>query len=313
MTDEVSKGTSEIEALLADRQRLQNWLAKLDAAKAPVAVRSRVQADYEGRLAEVVVRLRGFSEALTGSLAEQRSRLNDVHAVKTEAEEERAEASLRHTVGEYSDTEWQEYEAASTTQLEGLQADIDALADEIGRLEEVLAQVSPEPEPVEAPVAVAKTAPVLTAAAEEPEALDVEVIEPEELRLESRQDDVEADLPTSPAQDQAGNLGLVDEAAERPRPLEAPRFIPKASEAIRRERPTRTLRFPKAAPASETAGPNVDEMTFLKSVALESPEAPEARPARGANAKTLKCVECGSMNRPTEWYCERCGAELAAL
>jgi hypothetical protein len=29
--------------------------------------------------------------------------------------------------------------------------------------------------------------------------------------------------------------------------------------------------------------------------------------------KTLKCQECGTMNYPTEWYCERCGAELAAL
>jgi hypothetical protein len=29
--------------------------------------------------------------------------------------------------------------------------------------------------------------------------------------------------------------------------------------------------------------------------------------------KTLKCNDCGSMNFPTEWYCERCGAELAAL
>ena len=29
--------------------------------------------------------------------------------------------------------------------------------------------------------------------------------------------------------------------------------------------------------------------------------------------KTLKCNECGGMNYPTEWYCERCGAELAAL
>ena len=30
-------------------------------------------------------------------------------------------------------------------------------------------------------------------------------------------------------------------------------------------------------------------------------------------AKSLKCGECGSMNYPTEWYCERCGAELASL
>jgi hypothetical protein len=30
-------------------------------------------------------------------------------------------------------------------------------------------------------------------------------------------------------------------------------------------------------------------------------------------SKTLKCGECGAANYPTEWYCERCGAELASL
>ncbi len=35
------------------------------------------------------------------------------------------------------------------------------------------------------------------------------------------------------------------------------------------------------------------------------------KPTEGA--KTLKCGECGAMNYPTEWYCERCGAELASL
>jgi uncharacterized OB-fold protein len=29
--------------------------------------------------------------------------------------------------------------------------------------------------------------------------------------------------------------------------------------------------------------------------------------------KTLKCAECGTMNFATEWYCERCGGELAAM
>ena len=33
----------------------------------------------------------------------------------------------------------------------------------------------------------------------------------------------------------------------------------------------------------------------------------------GETAKSLKCAECGAMNYPTEWYCERCGAELASL
>jgi hypothetical protein len=30
-------------------------------------------------------------------------------------------------------------------------------------------------------------------------------------------------------------------------------------------------------------------------------------------ARSLKCQECGSMNYPTEWYCEKCGGELAAF
>jgi hypothetical protein len=29
------------------------------------------------------------------------------------------------------------------------------------------------------------------------------------------------------------------------------------------------------------------------------------------DAKTLRCGECGALNVPTEWYCERCGSELA--
>lgn len=32
----------------------------------------------------------------------------------------------------------------------------------------------------------------------------------------------------------------------------------------------------------------------------------------GGQQKTLRCGECGTMNYPTEWYCERCGGELAA-
>lgn len=39
--------------------------------------------------------------------------------------------------------------------------------------------------------------------------------------------------------------------------------------------------------------------------------------AMGGNAttqeKTLRCADCGAMNYPTEWYCEKCGGELAAL
>jgi hypothetical protein len=35
--------------------------------------------------------------------------------------------------------------------------------------------------------------------------------------------------------------------------------------------------------------------------------------ARPEVNKTLKCPECGTANYPTEWYCERCGGELATM
>lgn len=89
----------------------------------------------------------------------------------------------------------------------------------------------------------------------------------------------------------------------------------------------------------------LDELAFLKSVTEDDTgQAPSPRrasgsqyqpsipgdPPRGApmsapstpaaqlndepeGAKTLKCKECGTMNLATEWYCENCGAELAAL
>jgi len=88
----------------------------------------------------------------------------------------------------------------------------------------------------------------------------------------------------------------------------------------------------------------VDELAFLKSVTEDEKTAPSPKRASGAQfqpaipgdpprsapmsssitpsasvnddaevVKTLKCKECGTMNLATEWYCESCGAELAAL
>lgn len=36
-------------------------------------------------------------------------------------------------------------------------------------------------------------------------------------------------------------------------------------------------------------------------------------PRTSQAVRSLKCQECGTLNFPTEWYCERCGGELAAF
>lgn len=109
--------------------------------------------------------------------------------------------------------------------------------------------------------------------------------------------------------------------------------------------PERAQSMPVAAAAPERDSGGFDELAFLHSV-VDSPAPvsspapiadrpappppPPPTPVRPAVAtpsatpvflkdmpteqvKTLRCQECGTMNYPTEWYCERCGGELAAM
>ncbi|MFN8654090.1 MAG: zinc finger Ran-binding domain-containing protein [Gemmatimonadales bacterium] len=76
---------------------------------------------------------------------------------------------------------------------------------------------------------------------------------------------------------------------------------------------------PPPAPAPPPPAPKPPRPSggFTKPATIEPSPEPKA-PAQdkdraSAGQKTLKCGECGTLNRPTEWYCERCGAELAAL
>jgi hypothetical protein len=59
---------------------------------------------------------------------------------------------------------------------------------------------------------------------------------------------------------------------------------------------------PEGAPDTSRRNPNDSGSVpvFLRDVPSEQ-------------IKTLKCAECGTMNYPTEWYCDRCGGELAAM
>ena len=87
---------------------------------------------------------------------------------------------------------------------------------------------------------------------------------------------------------------------------------------------------PSPPPKSGKRKTPIDELAFLKSVTDDDKPSPgrasgaqyqieeNAMPDAPADAdaepeKTLKCRECGTMNVATEWYCENCGAELAAL
>jgi outer membrane biosynthesis protein TonB len=275
---------NSIEALLEQRAQYEQWLAKLESAanKAPEAVRRKVRADYEVRLRGVIERLRGHAATIAEELQRHQASQGELDAHRRDAEEELAEAEVRHTVGEFSDDDWRRISEESERKLSGLREQLKSVGGEIARLVEVQSLIA-------APTKPAAPAP------------------PPQEQV------IERSPPPPPPPPPA------DRVAEAPAQRATPRPTPTPS---RRE--------------SEPAGA-VDELAFLKSVADEPKPAASRRPSNpgagapqgsravetapaptgkaGASgvAKTLKCGECGTLNRPTEWYCERCGAELAGI
>ena len=136
---------------------------------------------------------------------------------------------------------------------------------------------------------------------------------------------------------------LADLGAVRDELMDVERDITRLEEldALVKVKPVSTARVgpppspkPSVEKRDEKRKTPIDELAFLKSVTDDDKSSPSARRASGAQfqpvepdaapvvpsnadvdevVKTLKCKECGTMNLATEWYCESCGAELAAM
>ena len=305
MAKSTPKPDNPIDALLEERARFQTWLTRLDSAgsDAPAAVRDKIRGDYQQRLDQVIEELRTHAASVAEQLATLRVREDDLATQEAAAQETLAEAELRHAVGEYEESEWERVRGGSERVLLDVREELARVSDEITRLGEVQALIAAEPEEPEAPEGEPEPEPEVEAAAGEPDGPD----------------DWEPDIPLAEAP-----------AAVIP---SAPRFTPRTSGRPSEPAPPRTIPFPQRTEASP------DDLAFIKSMADEQAapkrgsgstprvsgsgappveEVPAAgagleRPSQAATPKTLKCGECGTLNRPTEWYCERCGAELAAL
>jgi hypothetical protein len=289
----MAKTTSDteltIEELLEQRTLYEEWLAKLDSSgdKAPPAVRQRVRGDYEARLQSVMEQLRGRGAAIGEELERHHASQAELDRERRAAEEALAEAEVRHSVGEYTADEWRQLNEQSRREIEQLRAKLRGIGAEITRLTEVQALIA-VPRAGSPPQATAAPAPP-------PRAARPEVVE------------------------QAPMVTHVADPMAEPQSVQSPNLT---------VRPTETNPAPAVPP---------DELAFLKSVASEDTRpigrrtsnpgmaaqtatsappqtaAPSVGKAPAGVAKTLKCGECGTLNRPTEWYCERCGAELAGV
>ena len=135
---------NSIEALLQQRAQFEQWLAKLDstADKAPQAVRQKVRADYELRLRGVIERLRSHAATIADELHRHQSTRGDLDAQRRHAEEELAEAEVRHVVGEFGEDEWGRISEESDSRLRGLREQLKTVGNEIARLAEVQALIT---------------------------------------------------------------------------------------------------------------------------------------------------------------------------
>jgi ribosomal protein L40E len=103
--------------------------------------------------------------------------------------------------------------------------------------------------------------------------------------------------------------------AEKPpqRPARATIAMQQASMTFEPEDETSVVKADESAPSLlEGIGPvGGAEKPFAANVVSNNPLSLKSTAPK--DVKTLKCRECGAMNDPTEWYCERCGAELSGL
>ena len=258
-------GAQHVTELLAERRKLEQWLARLDekAESANSAVTSRVRGDYRKRLDEVTEELGQYGDGLRKQRDTHAKSLESLRKQESVRAEAMAEAELRHTVGEYTEAEWKAKRADIQGKLETIRTSIAEAESAMANVDEVLGSLSARPEPEEEP------APAEKPTSKKKSKGQTEAFGDELEFLKSVSDD-DADGPS--AGRASGSMSAI------PEPMEPPK----------NETP---VRIEKETGAGEPK---------------------KSRPSM-VNQRTLKCKDCGSLNLPTEWYCEKCGAELAAV
>lgn len=316
MTDPAVTPVEQIQVLLAERARFEEWLARLDAVggSTPEAVRARVRGDYQRRLDGVIDTLRGHAAVIGAELLRLRERHAGLRTAEGAKVEELAEGALRYAVGEYDDATWSALRDEAEADLARLRGTLGELDAEIGTLVEVEDLIQrphpappPPPAPVPAPVAAApepvaepivvppEPTPVSPEAAPvPPEPLLVEPIEPEPLLGGPPAAEVEP----SPG---LGDLAVIEPPFEPAPAASGPRFVPSAGAAA-----SPPVAPPELQPAPEADVPPPGERglfdDLLGAGALDTGGGPPPR--------TVRCPECGFMNRDGSWYCDSCGSEL---
>jgi hypothetical protein len=339
-----------VTTLMQERVKFEAWLEALDARRAstPANVYDRVRKDYETRLTGVTRELTEHASALETQAEKYTSRLADLADQEQARRDARAEAELRAHVGELSDRDWERTAKEADDALAAIAAEQAVVGADLNRVHEMLGAATappaaplpafvPEPEPPRRPAAESRPTAVPPRAAPHAQRTPEQSKFDELAFLKSV---VSPSAARTPAE--AGPVGKPPAPAPAPRPeskppepREPPRSSARPSEPLITQdqgdmlgealtsngrRDSQEREFVRQDPEDAAAGlvgrardaERSDERPFAANITANNPIV--LRPSGAVEQpKTLKCAECGAMNYPTEWYCERCGAELASL
>ena len=282
-----------LNGLLRERQRYEEWLAALEAKRAGTSesVYQRVQADYQTRLREVSGKLAERAGELRENIDALTLKLEDVTRQETQQREARQEAELRAAVGEYTDKQWKEIGGAWDKELARLVKDKNALDAQLVELNRIFALSMKEKQSA---AAMERSGPHSGATVDR----------------SGSQDGTRAPISPvvpRPAIPQPPTLT----PPSRVEPAPAPRAQNPAPNAPPANSRSPFDEFPVLRP---NAGPGAPpSSTTAVATPPSVPKSGGGQDLRSEQHKTLKCPECGAANYPTEWYCERCGGELATM
>ena len=316
-----------LRALIAERQQYEQWISALESKRegTPEHVFERVQADYRGRLDRVVSDIKGYAEELQLSISTLSSRLVEVAREEDTRREGLQEAELRAAVGEYEPQQWEELRRDAEQSLEKIAADRVSLDSQLNELRAIqkLSEVGTVGDPgASSGGRTTPTEPMPSRPAEqqvrEPVTPVVESSPPDPVWTAALPDAPPAAEKASTPEAVTASSGATASAAKEQATEPAPAAIRvepvRTSTPSSASRPTPTQdRLPldsvaAAASAASGTGRGRSSKTPAGGVSRSRSEQPKTD-----QAKTLKCPECGTPNYPTEWYCERCGGELATM
>jgi len=318
MTKEAQPGLENVAALILERQRIENWLATLDAKKAstPDDVYRRVRGDYAARLRTITEHLMSRHAALKAHVEHLGVRLTQFETEAKRLRDVRAESELRMQVGELSVPDWN-VKARECDEGVARLTEAQAVArGSIAQAREILEMVSGQPTG-----AIPSSTPLpRTSRSVNPDQLDAspngtprptpssaEIAKMNELEFLNSVVGSHPPQTSSDGTPMPNTIELESEGAPDLGESMLDRLNQRTKEGnVQQGDPDSLLKGVGTGKPGSKPSPLAANVTESNPIVLKPQGGPERH-------KTLKCQECATMNYPTEWYCERCGAELAAV